>query len=116
MFEPRSNTSRRNTYQAEYERAFDGADVVMIQTPAPHDKVPADQQLDVSAIVRATTTRGIRASAFATVDEIESAIVRDVQRGDVLLVMSNGSFGGLIPRLLSGLNDKEQKRKAKWEM
>ena len=116
VFEPRSNTSRRNTYQAEYERAFDGADVVMIQTPAPHDKVPADQQLDVSAIVRATTTRGIRASAFATVDEIESAIVRDVQRGDVLLVMSNGSFGGLIPRLLSGLNDKEQKRKAKWEM
>jgi UDP-N-acetylmuramate: L-alanyl-gamma-D-glutamyl-meso-diaminopimelate ligase len=103
VFEPRSNTSRRNTYQAEYESAFGGADVVTLQTPEPHDKVPADQQLDVSAIVRAASLRGIEASALPDAKSIQQHIVRGARRNDVILVMSNGSFGGLIPGVLDAL-------------
>lgn len=103
VFEPRSNTSRRNTYQSEYEAAFDGADMVTIRVPEPHDKVPADQQLDVNAVVRASERRGIRANAVVDVDAIVREITRDAKSGDVILVMSNGSFGGLIPALLSAL-------------
>src|SRR6185503_4050426 len=65
VFEPRSNTSRRNIHQAEYSEAFDHADVVTIRVPEPHDKVPVDQQLDVPAIVRDISRRGIQASAHA---------------------------------------------------
>jgi UDP-N-acetylmuramate: L-alanyl-gamma-D-glutamyl-meso-diaminopimelate ligase len=103
VFEPRSNTSRRNTYQTEYETAFDEADVITIREPEPHDKVPADQQLDVGAIVRAATRRGIQANALADVAAIRELIVREAKRGDVILVMSNGAFGGLIPALLEAL-------------
>ena len=54
VFEPRSNTSRRDLHQAEYAGAFDSADVVTIRLPEPHDQVPADRQLDVPAIVTAS--------------------------------------------------------------
>src|SRR6185436_6209820 len=46
VFEPRSNTSRRNIHQDDYAKAFVGADLATIRVPEPHDKVPADQQLD----------------------------------------------------------------------
>ena len=103
VFEPRSNTSRRNIHQAEYAEAFNDADVVLLRRPEPHDKVPADQQLDVDAIVRAIGARGIEASALAEVPEMVDRIARGSRTGDVVLVMSNGAFGGLIPSLISAL-------------
>lgn len=103
VFEPRSNTSRRNIHQAEYATAFDGADRATIRVPEPHDKVPADQQLDVAALVGALRTRGIAASAHVEAEAIADEIVAAARPGDVILVMSNGAFGGLIPMLLDRL-------------
>ena len=37
VFEPRSNTSRRNIHQSEYAMAFDGAARASIRIPEPHD-------------------------------------------------------------------------------
>ena len=104
VFEPRSNTSRRNIHQREYQSAFDLADRVVIRLPEPHDKVPVDQQLDVGAIVRAISARGIGAAAIEDVGGIAVLLARDLTKGDVVLVMSNGAFGGLIPRLQSALH------------
>ena len=106
VFEPRSNTSRRNIHQSEYGDAFDEADVVTIRLPEPHDKVPADQQLDVNAVVREIAKRGIDASALETVPEIVDLIARQARVNDVILVMSNGAFGGLIPELISSLEKR----------
>jgi UDP-N-acetylmuramate: L-alanyl-gamma-D-glutamyl-meso-diaminopimelate ligase len=103
VFEPRSNTSRRNIHQAEYAEAFDDADVVVVRRPEPHDKVPADQQLDVDAVVSDIAGRGMAAHALAEVPEMVELIARGARPGDVVLVMSNGAFGGLIPSLLAAL-------------
>src|SRR5262245_59879422 len=51
VFEPRSNTSRRNIHQQEYVDALTAADLVTIKEPEPHDKVPANERLDVAKIV-----------------------------------------------------------------
>ncbi|MFN8573155.1 MAG: Mur ligase family protein [Gemmatimonadaceae bacterium] len=106
VFEPRSNTSRRNIHQAEYATAFDLADLVTIRTPEPHDKVPADQQLDVAAIVHSLVARGIAADAIADVPEMVRTVSRAARPNDVILVMSNGAFGGFIPQLLASLDQK----------
>jgi UDP-N-acetylmuramate: L-alanyl-gamma-D-glutamyl-meso-diaminopimelate ligase len=103
VFEPRSNTSRRNIHQSEYAEAFNEADLVLIRRPEPHDKVPADQQLDVDAIVRAIGARGIEARALSDVAEMVDLVARGARAGDLVLVMSNGAFGGLIPSLLGAL-------------
>jgi UDP-N-acetylmuramate: L-alanyl-gamma-D-glutamyl-meso-diaminopimelate ligase len=106
VFEPRSNTSRRNIHQAEYASAFDRADLVTIRLPEAHDKVPVDQQLDVTAIVRSIESRGIRGNTLADPQEMVRHVVADARPNDVILVMSNGAFGGFIPSLLSALETK----------
>jgi UDP-N-acetylmuramate: L-alanyl-gamma-D-glutamyl-meso-diaminopimelate ligase len=103
VFEPRSNTSRRNIHQAEYASAFSGANIVVIRFPEPHDKVPPDQQLDVRAVVDAIGGHGVEAYALDTVEEIVALVAREAMPNDVLLVMSNGAFGGLIPEVLAAL-------------
>jgi UDP-N-acetylmuramate: L-alanyl-gamma-D-glutamyl-meso-diaminopimelate ligase len=103
VFEPRSNTSRRNIHQTEYAHAFQGAALATIRVPEPHDKVPASEQLDIGAVVRALDEQGIEADASPDVDVILKRVLAGARAGDVLLVMSNGSFGGLIPSLLEGL-------------
>ena len=106
VFEPRSNTSRRNIHQREYAEAFDDADVVTIRLPEPHDKVPADQQLDVAAVVQEISARGIEATGLESVPEIVELIARQARPNDVILVMSNGAFGNLIPEVLSALEQR----------
>ncbi len=103
VFEPRSNTSRRNIHQVEYTSAFDGAARASIRVPEPHDKVPVDEQLDINKVVDALRAKGIDADATREVDEMTHRVIGESQPGDVVLVMSNGAFGGFIPTLLRGL-------------
>lgn len=103
VFEPRSNTSRRSLHQAAYAESFDAADRVLIQAPLPHDRVPADERLDAQAVCAAITARGVPATALPDADAILQALLAEARPDDVLLVMSNGAFGGLIDRLLAAL-------------
>ncbi len=103
VFEPRSNTSRRNIHQVEYASAFEGATLASIRVPEPHDKVPIDEQLDITKVVDALRTQGITASASPLVEDLVDEVASGARPGDVVLVMSNGAFGGFIPTLLERL-------------
>jgi UDP-N-acetylmuramate: L-alanyl-gamma-D-glutamyl-meso-diaminopimelate ligase len=103
VFEPRSNTSRRNIHQAEYARAFAGAARVRLKVPEPHDMVPAAERLDVERLTAALRNAGIDATADAAVDPLVRDVAAGVRPGDVVLVMSNGAFGGFVDRLLDAL-------------
>jgi UDP-N-acetylmuramate: L-alanyl-gamma-D-glutamyl-meso-diaminopimelate ligase len=106
VFEPRSNTSRRNFHQTEYGEAFDGAQHVFLREPEPHDKVPVDERLDAGAVVRALAARGIEAEVHEPVPTLVRRVAESAAPGDVVLVMSNGAFGGFIPSLLDALADR----------
>jgi UDP-N-acetylmuramate: L-alanyl-gamma-D-glutamyl-meso-diaminopimelate ligase len=103
VFEPRSNTSRRNIHQDEYATAFGAAARVALKTPEKHDKVPAGEELDVAKLVAALEARGIPAQASSDVDALVQRVASEAHRDDVILVMSNGSFGGLVDKLLGKL-------------
>ncbi len=101
-FEPRSNTSRRNLHQGDYARAAtwgDAAEVFLLR-PAPTDRVPESERLDVDAVVRSLSTGGRPARAFGTVEEMVPAIATAARPGDVVVAMSNGAFGGIWGKLL----------------
>ena len=102
-FEPRSNTSRRRLHQQEYVEALAGAACVALKVPEPHDMVPADQRLDADRVVADLRARGVDARAEADVDRLVRAVADGARPGDVVLVMSNGAFGGFIDRLLTAL-------------
>jgi UDP-N-acetylmuramate: L-alanyl-gamma-D-glutamyl-meso-diaminopimelate ligase len=65
--------------------------------------VPADQRLDAGRVVADLRSRGIDARAEADVDRLVAAVADGVRPGDVVLVMSNGAFGGFVDRLLAAL-------------
>lgn len=103
IFEPRSNTSRRNIHQDAYAKSFTGADVASVKVPDPHDKIPQGEGLDVPLLAKALQAHGIAASAAPSVDALLDEVSAGARPGDVLLVMSNGSFGGFIDKLLARL-------------
>jgi UDP-N-acetylmuramate: L-alanyl-gamma-D-glutamyl-meso-diaminopimelate ligase len=104
-FEPRSNTSRRNLHQADYAApaTWSGAAGVFLLTPAPTDRVPEAERLDVAAVCRQLTEAGTPAEAFGTVDQLVSAVAAAVRPRDVVVAMSNGAFGGVWTKLLHAL-------------
>lgn len=103
IFEPRSNTSRRNIHQDDYAASFTGAARASIKIPEKHDKIPSGEELDVPRLARELTAKGIPSVAESTVAALLDEVARDAKSGDVLLVMSNGSFGGFIDSLLKRL-------------
>jgi UDP-N-acetylmuramate: L-alanyl-gamma-D-glutamyl-meso-diaminopimelate ligase len=48
-------------------------------------------------------SRGKEAEYVPAVDDIVALLARDARRDDVVLVMSNGAFGGLHDKLLAAL-------------
>ena len=106
VFEPRSNTSRRNIHQQDYVAALKHADVATIKEPEAHDMVPEDQRLNVPAIVRALEQAGTPADSSRDVAALVHRVASGSRGDDVVLVMSNGAFGGFIPSLLELLGKK----------
>jgi UDP-N-acetylmuramate: L-alanyl-gamma-D-glutamyl-meso-diaminopimelate ligase len=103
IFEPRSNTSRRNIHQEDYAHAFTGASRASLKVPEHHDKVPLDEELNVPRLCEALKAQGIEADSSTDVPSLLERVAREAKRGDVLLVMSNGAFGGFIDKLLKAL-------------
>ncbi|HET9450659.1 MAG TPA: Mur ligase family protein, partial [Aggregicoccus sp.] len=103
IFEPRSNTSRRNIHQEDYAQAFAGAARASLKVPERHDKVPQGEELDVPRLVQALQAQGIQADGATEVPVMVEHAAKEARPGDVLLVMSNGAFGGFIDKLLPAL-------------
>ncbi|MFL5299685.1 MAG: UDP-N-acetylmuramate:L-alanyl-gamma-D-glutamyl-meso-diaminopimelate ligase [Anaeromyxobacteraceae bacterium] len=103
LFEPRSNTSRRNLHQREYVSAWPCAAEAWILRPAPTDRVPESERLDVDRLAREISAAGPPAHAAATVEEIVEGVAASAKEGDVVVAMSNGAFGGIWDKLLARL-------------
>ncbi|HTP49332.1 MAG TPA: UDP-N-acetylmuramate:L-alanyl-gamma-D-glutamyl-meso-diaminopimelate ligase [Anaeromyxobacteraceae bacterium] len=102
-FEPRSNTSRRSLHQEEYGRSFGDAARVFLLRPAPTDRVPEAERLDVDRLARDIAASGRPARACGAVEEMVEAVCSEARPGDVVVAMSNGAFGGIWEKLLAAL-------------
>jgi UDP-N-acetylmuramate: L-alanyl-gamma-D-glutamyl-meso-diaminopimelate ligase len=101
VFEPRSNTSRRKVFQQEYIRAFAGADEVLLAGvfQKQTDALAESQVFSPRQLVSDLRIQQISARAPDSADAIAAILLEEAQPGDVILLMSNGSFGGLRQRL-----------------
>jgi UDP-N-acetylmuramate: L-alanyl-gamma-D-glutamyl-meso-diaminopimelate ligase len=104
-FEPRSATASRKTHQDDYPGAFLGADHTVL-APVGRAEIAAEQRLDVAEIAAQIRARGGSAATPADLDGVVRACVDAARPGDVLLVMSNGAFGGIHEKLLVALADR----------
>jgi UDP-N-acetylmuramate: L-alanyl-gamma-D-glutamyl-meso-diaminopimelate ligase len=102
VFEPRSASSCRRVFQDDFARAFAGADEVVI-APIFRSTLPESERLSVPDLVCSLTGNGQSAREAASIDDIVSTIVREHRPGDLVVLMSNGGFGGIHQKLLQAL-------------
>jgi UDP-N-acetylmuramate: L-alanyl-gamma-D-glutamyl-meso-diaminopimelate ligase len=102
VFEPRSNTSRRRVFQQEYCDALGLADESVLARVfvKDSDPIPPEDRLDPDAIAAEVTARGTPCRTIEGVEAIRDYLIASACSGDVMVIMSNGAFGGL-PRLLT---------------
>jgi len=103
LFEPRSNTTIRNLFQHELAASLAEADFAVVARVENHKKLKPEEQLDEQLLCEEITKAGTECHLGESVDEIVAHVVTHVHPGDVLLVMSNGGFGGIHNKLLAGL-------------
>jgi len=103
VFEPRSNSSRRNVFQARYASSFDSADLIMIPEPPLMEKIPKGERFSSRQLVEDLGKRGLDASYSPTTDQLLDTLVEKAQPGDIIVIMSNGAFDNLPKRLLNRL-------------
>jgi len=104
VFEPRSATSCRRIFQDDFARAFSesGADEVVI-ADVFRSTLPADERLSVEELIRDVRKSGRQARHIPAVDDIVKTISAEAREGDLVVIMSNGGFGGIHDKLLAAL-------------
>ena len=102
VFEPRSASSCRRVFQDDFARAFGGADQVVV-AQVFRSSLPEEQRLSAEQLVSDLQARGQRARYVPEVDDIVRTIVDEHRAGDLVVVMSNGGFGGIHSKLLKAL-------------
>ena len=104
VFEPRSASSCRRVFQDDFARAFGQADQVILAAVF-RSSLPEAERLDAVQLVDDLRGRGQQARHIPEIDAIVDTIVREHRPGDVVVLMSNGGFGGIHGKLLTALNE-----------
>jgi UDP-N-acetylmuramate: L-alanyl-gamma-D-glutamyl-meso-diaminopimelate ligase len=103
VFEPRSYTSQRREFQDAYERAFGGAASIILAGLFHPERYTEETAIDPNAMVATWRGEGKDAHYIPAADEIVRHLVPRLGGGEVVLVMSNGGFGGIHGKLLDAL-------------
>jgi UDP-N-acetylmuramate: L-alanyl-gamma-D-glutamyl-meso-diaminopimelate ligase len=99
-FEPRSNTTSRNIFQRELSECFDAADVVVFGKVNRPERYAPEERLDISLLCRELAGMGktvfaAGASGRDYPGDIVEFLDGEIRTGDVIVLLSNGSFSGL---------------------
>jgi UDP-N-acetylmuramate: L-alanyl-gamma-D-glutamyl-meso-diaminopimelate ligase len=103
VFEPRSNTTRRAVFQQQLPEALGLADGVILAEVARIEQVPPGDRLDPWKVVESIQRKGKPAFYEPKTNEIVERLKPLAQPGDVIVLFSNGGFGGIHDKLLAAL-------------
>ena len=107
VLEPRSNSMRRKTFQDTLPESLALADHVVLGSVHRAGLLNEEQRLDPETVATTVRTLGRDAIVLANADAISEHLAAEAKPGDVLLVMSNGSFDGLCDKLLKKLSARQ---------
>jgi len=92
IFEPRSNSSRRKSFEGDYPASFKEADLAILKIPPfRHNDDPADF-MDSEKVCGMIKELGVPAVRFETNEEILNYLKDEIKDQDIMITMSNGHF------------------------
>jgi UDP-N-acetylmuramate: L-alanyl-gamma-D-glutamyl-meso-diaminopimelate ligase len=106
IFEPRSNTTRRNVFQKELAESFADANAVVISQVARLEQLAAEERLNPEQLMADLKAAGKDAAYLPDADAIVTHVAKSAMGGDVVVVFSNGGFDGIHGKLLARLGKR----------
>ncbi len=103
VFEPRSATSRRNSFQNELPQSLMAADKIILAKLFAPDKIKPENRFDLDRAVTDLKNKGKDAYLISEVEDIIEYIVCNSKPGDIVLIMSSGGFDNIHRKLLDRL-------------
>ncbi len=103
VLEPRTNTSRRRFFEEAYAGSLALADCAILAGVYRPEQIPEEERFRPEQVVAEIARQGTQALHLPGPDEIIEWVVRNRSGRDVVVIMSNGSFGGIWDRLLAEL-------------
>ncbi|MDE0243371.1 MAG: Mur ligase family protein [Candidatus Kaiserbacteria bacterium] len=103
LFEPYSFSWRRKDYAHSYKDLFAGADTVYVYTDGLSESDDAEV-LSGNDIISLIKKEGGSGSERLRKDL--DPLLQEISDGDVLLSLSSGSFDGLLPKIVEGLEKR----------
>jgi UDP-N-acetylmuramate: L-alanyl-gamma-D-glutamyl-meso-diaminopimelate ligase len=107
IFEPRSYTAQIRMFQDAFVKALSAADIAIVAGLFHPERYSAETAISPQEMVRQLERMGKQAEYIRTADEIVAQIAVRLESGDVVVVMSNGSFGGIHDKLLAALEPRQ---------
>ena len=99
VLEPRSNTLRRKVFQHELAESLAVADHVVLADVFKSEAIPENERLDPAGVVADLNSKGKPAQLLRDADAIVEAVAPGLRNGDVVVILSNGGFGGIYEKL-----------------
>jgi UDP-N-acetylmuramate: L-alanyl-gamma-D-glutamyl-meso-diaminopimelate ligase len=103
ILEPRSNSMRRKVFQESLPKALALADRVVLGGVFRAQQLGDENRLAPDSVAQSVRELGKDARAFEGAQAIADYLAGEAKPGDLLLIMSNGSFDGLCEKLLKKL-------------
>jgi UDP-N-acetylmuramate: L-alanyl-gamma-D-glutamyl-meso-diaminopimelate ligase len=103
LFEAKSNTSRRSTFQDVYPSSFEDADIVVLSPPWKEDKLPDEKRISIPQLVADIETLEKQVTTLPDIEEIVRYVAENAQQGDVIVGLSGSAFGGVHQKILDAL-------------
>ncbi len=110
ILEPRSNTLVRKVFENELAVVLSLADEVILADVHRKERLAEAERLDPERVTTTLRSQGIPAQFHADANAIVEVLALELYAGDVVVVMSNGGFGGIHGKLLAALSSRGLKR------
>jgi UDP-N-acetylmuramate: L-alanyl-gamma-D-glutamyl-meso-diaminopimelate ligase len=108
ILEPRSNSMRRKVFQDALPQALALGDRVILGGVFRAQQLGGENRLDPESVAESVRALGKDARVFPSSDAIAEHLGSEARPGDLLLIMSNGSFDGLCEKLVKKLGTVAQ--------
>jgi UDP-N-acetylmuramate: L-alanyl-gamma-D-glutamyl-meso-diaminopimelate ligase len=109
VFEPRSYTAQRKDFQQAFEDGLYEADEIIIAGLFHPERYTKETALSPEEMAGNLRDRGREAGFIPSADEIVRYLAPKLKSGDVVVIMSNGSFGGIHDLLLDSLGKTDER-------
>jgi len=105
VFEPRSNTMRRKVFESDLAASLTTADAAVLGAVNRANLLSDEERMSPTRVLETIRGSGRKAEGFDSAEEIAEYLAAETRPGDLVLVMSNGSFDGLCGKLLGRLHE-----------